>query len=75
MAAYFRKSAKEVSESLKQAAREIKNKNVNVCNAIKKLKFAHAKCSSIMYYKCCDLENAFQEFLSSIEICHKIGLG
>ena len=48
MAAYFRKSAKEVSESLKQAAREIKNKNVNARNAIKKLKFAHAKCSSIM---------------------------
>lgn len=40
MAAYFTKSAKEVLESLKQAAREIRNKNVNVRNAIKKLKFA-----------------------------------
>ena len=36
MTAYFSKSESEVSESLKQAAKEIKNQSLNVRDAIKK---------------------------------------
>ena len=37
MTAYFSKSESEVSESLKQAAKEIKNQNLNARVAMKKI--------------------------------------
>ena len=39
MTAYFSKSESEVSESLKQAAKEIKKQNLNVSDAIKKISY------------------------------------
>ena len=39
MTAYFSKSESEVSESLKQAAKEIKKQNLNVRDAIKKIAY------------------------------------
>ena len=39
-AAYFSKSESEVSESLKQAAKEIKNQNVHVHDAMKKIAYS-----------------------------------
>ena len=39
MTAYF-KSESEVSELLKQAAKEIKNQNLNVCDALKKIAYS-----------------------------------
>ena len=40
MTAYFSKSESEVSESLKQAAKEIKNQNLNVRDAMKKIAYS-----------------------------------
>ena len=40
MTAYFSKSESEVSESLKQAAKEIKNQNLNVRDTRKKLAYS-----------------------------------
>ena len=40
MTAYFSKSESEVSESLKQAAKEIKNQNMHVHDPMKKIAYS-----------------------------------
>ena len=47
MTAYFSKSESEVSESLKQATKEIKNQNLNVHDAVKKIAYSFISSSQL----------------------------
>ena len=67
----------EVSQSLKQAAKEIKNQNLEVRDAMKKIAYSFISSHQLSVQEAVynGLENVLQEFHSLMEICLTIELG